>query len=136
MSKRKPDQTITHRIELQSKERELIQDYIMFEQANKLISSLASMDIKTMYAWLNVAEALGILNTPIPTVTDLDDIAGAVGGWADATLADAQNREDDPKGPAGEGGFSLQDDLNYMIFRFFGGTREEWNQHTPGDPLY
>ena len=134
--KRKPDQTITHRIELQSKERQLIEDYMMFEQGNKLIASLASMDIKTMYAWLNVAEALGILNTPIPTVTDLDDIAGAVGGWADATLADAQNREEDPKGPAGGGGFSLQDDLNYMIFRFFGGTREEWNQHTPGDPLY
>ena len=135
MSKRKPDQTITHRIELQTKERELIQDYMMFEQANKLIQSLASMDIKTMYAWLNVAEALGFLDTPIPTVTDFDEIAGSVGAWADATLADAQGRADDPKGPAGQGGFSLQDDLNYIIFRFFGGTREEWEQQTPGDPL-
>ena len=136
MSKRKPDQTITHRIELQTKERELIQDYIMFEQGNKLIASLASMDIKTMYAWLNVAEALGILDTPIPTVTDLDDIAGAVGAWADATLADAQGREDDPKGPAGGRGFSLQDDLNYMIFRFFGGKKEDWDAQVTGQPLY
>ena len=136
MSKRKPDQTITHRIELQTKERELIQDYMMFEQANKLISSLASMDIKTMYAWLNVAEALGLLNTVIPTVADADNIAGSIGAWADATLADAQGRAEDEKGPAGGGGFSLQDDLNYMIFRFFGGTREEWEQHQTGDPLY
>jgi hypothetical protein len=135
MSKRKPDQTITHRIELQTKERELIQDYMMFEQANKLIASLASMDIKTMYAWLNVAEVMGILNTPIPTVADAENIAGSIGAWADATLANAQNRADDPKGPAGGGGFSLQDDLNYMIFRFFGGTREEWAQHQTGDPL-
>tara|TARA_Y100001938_G_scaffold135127_1_gene196427 strand:- start:1564 stop:1983 length:420 start_codon:yes stop_codon:yes gene_type:complete len=136
MSKRKPDQTITHRIELQTKERELIQDYMMFEQANKLIRSLASMDIKTMYAWLNVAEALGILNTVIPTVADADSIAGSIGSWADATLADAQGRASDEKGPAGGGGFSLQDDLNYMIFRFLGGTREEWEQHTTGDPLW
>jgi len=83
MSKRKPDQTITHRIELQSKERELISDYMMFEQGNKLIASLASMDIKTMYAWLNVFEALGIVDTPVPTVTDLTEIPAAIGSYAD-----------------------------------------------------
>ena len=142
MSKRKPDQTITHRIELQTKERELIQDYMMFEQANKLISSLASMDIKTMYAWLNVAEALGILNTPIPTVTDLDDIAGAVEGWATSTAVENEQRRQQaidetgsaPYNPYADK-FSLQDNLNYAIFRFFGGSREEWEQHMAGDPL-
>jgi hypothetical protein len=142
MSKRKPDQTITHRIELQTKERELIQDYMMFEQANKLIGSLASMDIKTMYAWLNVAEALGLLNTPVPTVTDLDDIAGAVGGWATNTALENEQRRQQavdetgsaPYNPIADK-FSLQDDLNYMIFRFFGGSREEWIQHKQGDPL-
>ena len=142
MSKRKPDQTITHRIELQTKERELIQDYMMFEQANKLIGSLASMDIKTMYAWLNVAEAFGLLNTPVPTVTDLDDIAGAVGGWATNTALENEQRRSQavdetggaPYNPIADK-FSLQDDLNYMIFRFFGGSREEWIQHTQGDPL-
>tara|TARA_Y100000401_G_scaffold102320_1_gene92521 strand:+ start:1339 stop:1728 length:390 start_codon:yes stop_codon:yes gene_type:complete len=128
MSKRKPDQTITHRIELQTKERELIQDYMMFEQANKLIASLASMDIKTMYAWLNVAEALGFLDTPIPTVTDLDEIAGAVGGWATNTAIQNEQSRQEKHGT----GFSLQDDLNYMIFRFFGGTREEWDAQTNG----
>jgi hypothetical protein len=128
MSKRKPDQTITHRIELQTKERELIQDYMMFEQVNKLISSLASMDIKTMYAWLNVAEALGLVDTPIPTVTDLDEIAGAVGSWATNTaIANEQGRQE-KQGTS----FSLQDDLNYMIFRFFGGSREEWEAQTNG----
>lgn len=128
MSKRKPDQTITHRIELQTKERELIQDYMMFEQANKLIASLTSMDIKTMYAWLNVAEALGLVDTPIPTVTDLDEIAGAVGSWATNTaIANEQGRQE----KYGTG-FSLQDDLNYLIFRFFGGSREEWEAQTNG----
>jgi hypothetical protein len=134
MSKRKPDQTITHRIELQTKERELIQDYMMFEQANKLISSLASMDIKTMYAWLNVAEALGLIATPIPTVTDLDDIAGAVGGWATNTALENEQRRQEsgaPYNPVSDR-FSLQDDLNYMIFRFFGGSREEWEAQTNG----
>ena len=128
MSKRKPDQTITHRIELQTKERELIQDYMMFEQVNKLIASLASMDIKTMYAWLNVAEALGLVDTPIPTVTEFDEIAGAVGSWATNTaIANEQGRQE-KQGT----GFSLQDDLNYIIFRFFGGSREEWEAQTNG----
>ena len=143
MSKRKPDQTITHRIELQTKERELIQDYMMFEQANKLISSLASMDIKTMYAWLNVAEALGIIDTPIPTVTNLDDIAGAVGGWATSTAVENEQKRQEavdetggaPYNPVADK-FSLQDNLNYAIFRFFGGTKEEWEQQQTGDPLY
>ena len=142
MSKRKPDQTITHRIELQTKERELISDYVMFEQANKLIASLASMDIKTMYAWLNVAEAFGLLNTPIPTVTEFDDIAGAVGAWATNTALENEQRRQQavdetgsaPYNPIADK-FSLQDDLNYMIFRFFGGSREEWIQHNQGDPL-
>ena len=81
MSKRKPDQTITHRIELQAKERELIQDYLLMEQFNKLIASLTSMPISTMYAWLNVAEALDIFDTPIPTVTDLEDIPNAINAF-------------------------------------------------------
>ena len=132
MSKRKPDQTITHRIELQSKERELISDYMMFEQGNKLIASLASMDIKTMYAWLNVAEALGILDTPIPTVTDLDDIAGAVGSWATNTAVQNEQARQEEHGDK----FSLQDNLNYMIFRFFGGKKEDWDAQVSGDPLY
>jgi len=130
--KRKPDQTITHRIELQSKERQLIEDYMMFEQGNKLIASLASMDIKTMYAWLNVAEALGILDTPIPTVTDLDDIAGSLGAWATQNaLANEQARQDEHGDK-----FSLQDNLNYMIFRFFGGKKEDWDAQVTGQPLY
>ena len=128
MTKRKPDQTITHRIELQTKERELIQDYMMYEQANKLIASLASIDIKTMYAWLNVAEALGLVDTPIPTVTDLDEIAGAVGSWATNTAISNEQSRQERHGS----GFSLQDDLNYMIFRFFGGSREEWEAQTNG----
>jgi len=81
MSKRKPDQTITHRIELQQKERELIQDYLLLEQFNKLIASLTSMPISTMYAWLNVGEALDIFDTPIPTVADLEDIPAAINAF-------------------------------------------------------
>lgn len=82
MSKRKPDQTITHRIELQSKERELIQDYMMIQQANNLVQSLTSMPVATMYAWLNVFEALGIFDSPIPTVADFDEIPAAIAAWA------------------------------------------------------
>ena len=43
---------------------------MMFEQANKLLKTMASISPQTMYAWLTVAEGLGILDTPIPTLGD------------------------------------------------------------------
>ena len=86
MSKRKPDQTIVHRIEMQSKEREMLQDYLVMDQANKLISSVTSMignmSIEQMYGWLTLAEAMGWLDTPIPTITDADEMAAAFVAWA------------------------------------------------------
>jgi hypothetical protein len=79
--RRKPDQVIVHRIEMQQKERELIEQAMMVNGATSIIKSLASMDIKTLYALLTIIEGLGIINTPIPTIGD-GTIADALNAWA------------------------------------------------------
>jgi hypothetical protein len=73
MSKRKPSLeggVLVHRIELQQKEREMLEFGLLMENANKLLQTMAGMSPETMYAWLTVAEAFGIVDTPIPTLGD------------------------------------------------------------------
>jgi hypothetical protein len=70
MSKRKPSEVFVHRIELQQKEREVLELGLMMDNANKLLKTMASISPETMYAWLTVAEAFGIVDTPIPTLGD------------------------------------------------------------------
>jgi len=118
--KRKPDQTITHRIELQSKEREIIQDYLMMEQANKLIRSITNMignlTIEQMYGWLTLFEAMGWLDTPIPTISDADEMAAAFVSWA---VNGNQNRQEeaeqrDQYGEEQRAGYVPPDDPSYI----------------------
>jgi len=60
MSKRKPDQTITHRIELQTKERELLETYILVDGLKEIAPSLIAVAGATggsymIAAWLHMA---------------------------------------------------------------------------------
>ena len=131
--KRKPTDLLGVRLELQEKERDLIEQTMLVGGITEIIKAMASMDIGTMYGWLNIAEAFGLVQTPIPTVADASEMAKAVSNWAtDTALANEQARKDQvaetggaPFNPVADR-FSLQDDLNYAIFRFFGGSREEW----------
>lgn len=81
MSKRKPDQVIVHRVELQQRERELLETAILADSVTKVIDAMAKVDITTMYAWLNIAEALGFVDTPIPTIGD-GTVENAINGFA------------------------------------------------------
>lgn len=97
MTKRKPDgkNVIVYRLEFQDKERELIEQAIVGHQFTTIIDSIvkgiSSMDIMTMYGILTLLEGLGIIDTPIPTITDLMNnpedsakaaAAGAISDWA------------------------------------------------------
>lgn len=80
--KRKPDQVIVHRIEMQQKERELIEQAMMVNGATSIIKSIASMDIKTMYALLTILEGFGLIDTKIPTIGD-GSVEDAINTWAE-----------------------------------------------------
>ena len=79
--KRKPDKVVVHRIEMQSKERDLLESYIYLEQTNKLLSTLLLMEPKVMYMWITVFEGLGVIDTAIPTLSDApttDEVLNAI----------------------------------------------------------
>ena len=80
--KRKPDQVIVHRIEMQQKERELIEQAMMVNGATSIIKSITSMDIKTLYALLTILEGFGLIDTKIPTIGD-GSIEDAINTWAE-----------------------------------------------------
>jgi len=79
--RRKPDKVVVHRIEFQEKERELLEQFIAVNGATSIFKSIASMDVKTLYALLTILEGLGIIDTPIPTLGD-DSIENAINTWA------------------------------------------------------
>jgi hypothetical protein len=68
--KRKPDKVVVHRIEIQQFERELLKDAMILQNANSLLNTMAQMKPEVLYAWLTLAEGLGLLDTPIPTLGD------------------------------------------------------------------
>ena len=68
--KRKPDKVVVHRIEIQQFERELLKDAMILQNANSLLNTMAKVKPETLYAWLTLAEGLGLLDTPIPTLGD------------------------------------------------------------------
>ena len=79
--RRKPDKVVVHRIEFQEKERELLEQVIAVNGVTSIFRSITSMDVKTLYALLTLLEALGIIDTPIPTLGD-DSIENAINSWA------------------------------------------------------
>lgn len=81
MTKRKPERVVVHRIELQTKERELFENYLYLQQTNNLIDSLTSMDPKVMYMYLTILEGFGLIDTNIPTLSDApttDEVLNAI----------------------------------------------------------
>lgn len=123
MSKRKPDQTSGVRIELQSKERNLLEQAILGNQITSVIDSLAKMDIMTMYGWLTILEAFGFIDTPIPTITDLmtnpEDsakaaTAGAMAAWSKNRR---ENREKAGQGPIDTALYEAYDE--FWVTRLF-----------------
>lgn len=115
--KRKPDQVIVHRIEMQQKERELIEQAMMINGATSIIKSITSMDIKTLYALLTILEGFGLINTPIPTIGD-GTIQDAINAWARNTQASREaQREAQATDPAWHGNAPwLMNNFWYRLF--------------------
>jgi len=61
MAKRKPDQTITHRIELQEKERELLSHIVYLEGTTKAFNNVAEPIVKLMNDVTGMITVLSIL---------------------------------------------------------------------------
>ena len=123
MTKRKPDNTQSIRIEMQTKERELLEQAILGQQVTTVIDAMAKMDIMTMYGWLTILEAFGIIDTPIPTITDLMNdpeqsaqaaTAGAMSNWAQTRR---ENREAAGQGPSATGFYEGND--SFWVTRLF-----------------
>ena len=95
MTKRKPDGkgVIVHRIELQTKEREMIEQYMFMQQGNKLIQSITQLKLPELYGILNLLELFGLIDTPIPTVADVDEIPAAIHAWVSGTKVNPQTGE-------------------------------------------
>jgi len=89
--KRTPSDVIVHRIELQDTERSLIESYMYMEQANKFINSISKMGVKELYFWLTIAESLGLISTPIPTLGEEGEgILNAIKTWGTNVQAAAE----------------------------------------------
>jgi len=82
MGKRKVDKLHGIRIEIQDKERDLIETQIYLDFAAKIVDSLSKMKIETLYAYLTILEAFDLVDTPIPTISDASEIAAAFVAWA------------------------------------------------------
>jgi hypothetical protein len=58
------------RFELQEKERELVEQAIVFNSFNSIVSSLTQMPPSHILAWITAADALGLIDTVIPATKD------------------------------------------------------------------
>jgi len=123
--KRKPDKVVVHRIEIQQFERDLLKDALILQNANSLLSSMSQVKPETLYAWLTLFEALGILNTPIPTLGDYPE-----NGILNALKSMSQQRREEIEQRAEERG----EELNWIernlsdqaiMARFFGWLDEQ-----------
>lgn len=75
MPKRKPDQVIVHRIELQNSFQDQLELYVLAEQTNKLLSNVQPIlntltDPTKLYTFLTMLELLDLIDTPLPTLAD------------------------------------------------------------------
>jgi len=75
MPKRKPDQVIVHRIELQNSFQDQLELYVLAEQTNKLLSNVQPIlntltDPTKLYTFLTMLELLDLIDTPLPTLGD------------------------------------------------------------------
>lgn len=77
MPKAKPDQVIVHRIEFQQSERDLLEMYAIGASATNIINALspigvALLDPVKLYGLLTILELADVLDTPLPTIGDID----------------------------------------------------------------
>ena len=93
MTKRKPEKVVVHRIELQTKERELIEQYMYMQQGNRLIQSITQLKLPELYGILNLLELFGIIDTPVPTVADVDEIPSAIHAWVSGSKINPETGE-------------------------------------------
>ena len=97
MTKAKPNKLHGIRIELQQHERDLLEQDILLRSSTKLLGSvfhtLTQMPPQNMYAWLTVLEAFGLVDTPIPTLGDIDEYVNAIKTWSD----DRKRRKEEQK---------------------------------------
>ena len=93
LSKRKPDKLHGIRLELQSAERDLLEQQMYLDFAQKIFGHITSMKLETLYGMLTIAEALDWVDTPIPTISDLTEIGAAISSWASNVKAETQERK-------------------------------------------
>ena len=102
MPKRKPTQVITHRIELQQSERDLLESALIGNGMIRTVDALAPVftafaDPVKLYGLLTLLEAMGVLDTPVPTLIDAEDnVSAAVVAIKDflGLQVEYQHRED------------------------------------------
>ena len=113
MAKRKVDQLHGIRIEIQDKERDLIETQMYLDFAAKIISSLSQMKIETLYAYLTILEAFDLVDTPIPTISDYTEIAAAFTSWAKNGSANRQKEREEKEQAAQNTVVSVPDADSY-----------------------
>ena len=113
MAKRKVDQLMGIRIEIQDKERDLIESQMYLDFAAKVINSLSQMKIETLYAYLTLLEAFDLIDTPIPTISDASEIAAAFVSWAKNGSANRQREREEKEQAAQNTVVSVPDEQNY-----------------------
>jgi hypothetical protein len=94
LSKRKPDKLHGIRLELQSAERDLLEQQMYLDFAQKIFGHITSMPLETLYGLLSIAEALDWIDTPIPTISDLTEIGAAISSWASNVKAESQAKRE------------------------------------------
>lgn len=101
MPKRKPKEVIVHRIELQEKERDLLELWLLSNQTNKLIESVVPSlgqlagqlsNPINLYGFLTILELLDLLDTPLPTLADGNPL-DKLKEWTTGRSANAERRD-------------------------------------------
>lgn len=102
--RKKIDKLSGFRIELQQKERELVEQAIYMNAGTSVIQSLTQMPPMNILSWLIVLDMLGIIDSEIPTTSD--EIINSIN-----TVAKNQKLS---KSQRLEGAFKQLSGLNFM----------------------
>jgi hypothetical protein len=97
--KSKPDKVVVHRIELQQTERDLLEMMVYGSALSNGISTLMPLlttltDPARLYGFLTLLEMAGLMDTPVPTVADLDEAVDALKNWRQNDINQAGRAEE------------------------------------------
>lgn len=134
MAKRKVDQLHGIRIEIQDKERDLIETQMYLDFAAKIINSLSQAKIETLYAWLTILEAFDLVDTPIPTISDYTEIAAAFTSWAKNGSSNRQKEREEREQAAQNTVVSVPDTDSYTPTGTDPRTANYDENYDPTDP--